>query len=187
MATNSRIRVKVSSPYEGGTREWSCGFYFSGADPTTAEWEVLADNVRDAFKLCLPDTYEIIESIGYDSSSDIAAFTRTEAAGGSLPATGTMYRLPLFCAGLIRWSTSVRSSKGHPIYCFNYVHGPIAQGGADKERLDPTQVSAMATFAAHWVTGFSDGSGTRIRTTPGGAEVQGSNAQAEVTHRDFPR
>lgn len=179
--------MKVTSPWQGGQRIWSCGFHFDGSDPTDAEWEVLADTVRDAFKECLIANVQIIESIGYDASSDISVFSRDEATDGVLAGSGSETQLPLEVAALIRWATAARSTKGHPVYLFNYVHGPLSDGGSNRELIASAQLSALATFADHWVTGMSDGTGVRHRAGPNGATAVSSHIASEVTHRDFPR
>lgn len=186
MAATARLTQYVTSPYEGGSRVWSCTFHFTGSDPTTAEWETLADNVRDAFKLILNDTETITLSRGYNAGSDIAVFERAESTDGTYGITGTEIRAPLQVAALLRWSTAVRTSKNHPVYLFNYVHGPVLAGTADKEALSANWLGYASNFAAAWVTGFSDGSGTRFRAGPNGAQATGHSEHAYVTHRDFP-
>ncbi len=91
-------------------------------------------------------------------------------------------------AAIIRYSTADRSSKNHPIYCFNYYHGVQSQGGpSNMNLLDATQSAALATYAAAWITGFSDGTTTHKRSRPGGNLVTGSLVESNLTHRDLPR
>lgn len=91
-------------------------------------------------------------------------------------------------AGLIRYSTADRSSKNHPIYCFNYYHGVGTSGiFATKDTLLSTQATAFATYAASWITGFSDGANTYKRARPNGNTVTGSFVEPLLTHRDLPR
>jgi hypothetical protein len=103
-------------------------------------------------------------------------------------ALGTAGQVPGDVAALIRYSTADRSSKNHPIYCFNYYHGvwcTLGVGNADTPYA--AQRSAMSTYAAAWIAGFSDGTATHHRSRPNGNIVTGAFVETALTHRDLPR
>jgi hypothetical protein len=113
-------------------------------------------------------------------------FTKTYSLDGTGAFTGFAAAVG-DAAALIRYSTSDRSSKNHPIYCFNYYHGVGTSGVVStKDTLIASQRSAMQTYAADWLTGFSDGTNTYTRARPNGNQCSGSLVEALLTHRDLP-
>jgi hypothetical protein len=130
---------------------------------------------------------KIIQTVGYAGGSEIPVFSKAYALDGTGSFAGFV-AAPGDAAGLIRYSTPDRSSKNHPIYCFNYYHGVGTSGiFATKDTLLATQGAAYATYAAAWITGFSDGTNTYKRARPNGNTVNGSLVETLLTHRDLPR
>ncbi len=191
--TKHSLVIVKQFDYRGATRTFSNRYHFEGALPADhAAWEVLADNVTASEKAIYDAEVTIIEAMGYDAGSASstnphgdAVFTKsysitgTGAFGsGAIPAPGD-------CAALLRFSTTARSSKNHPVYLFNYFHGvqiPVA-GGDD---VASGQKTAIETYGDHWVSGFTDGTGARERCGPRGAVAVSMLCKPEVTHRDFP-
>jgi len=189
---NSLVVIKQFT-YRGATRTFSNRYHFEGAVPTdNAAWTTLAGHVTDAEQAIYDADVEIIEAIGYDAGSATstnphgdAVFTHlytktgTGAFGsGAIPAPGD-------CAALLRYATTARSSKNHPVYLFNYFHGvqiPVAGGDA----VASGQKTAIETYGASWITGFTDGTGPRERCGPRGAAAVSCLCKPDVTHRDFP-
>lgn len=129
----------------------------------------------------------IIEAVGYAGGSEVPVFQKTYAVEG----TGTWISSATAAgdsAFLTRYSTNDRSSKNHPVYCFNYYHAPQQDAGAGgQDILLSTQRTAAQTYASSWVTGFSDGATNHIRSRPNGNAVNGSLVELMLTHRDLPR
>jgi hypothetical protein len=91
------------------------------------------------------------------------------------------------CAALVRYSTADRSSKNHPIYCFNYYHG--VSGGTTVptvDNLNTAEKTALQTYGNAWIAGFSDGTNTYTRSRPNGNVCTGAFVEPLVTHRDLP-
>jgi hypothetical protein len=59
--------------------------------------------------------------------------------------------------------------------------------GTSGDVLHSDQRNAMATYAAAWVTGFSDGTITAVRAGPNGATGGTPIIEPYIGHRDFPR
>jgi hypothetical protein len=189
---NSIVIVKQFS-YKGATRRFSNRYHFEGtlpADPTA--WGTLADNITAAEKAIYTTPAEIVEAIGYDCSSATlknlhgdAIFTKAYTLTGTLTPPGTGSQAPGDCAALFRFSTLARSVKNHPVYLFNYFHG-VWLSASDQDTIQSSQLTAYNTYAAAWVTGFSDGTGARERCGPHGAGATGVTVNSHITHRDFP-
>jgi hypothetical protein len=87
-----------------------------------------------------------------------------------------------------RWSTTARTSKNHPIYLFAFWHDVCANDASSGlDNLQTSQKTAMNTYGAAWVTGFSDGVNTYTRAGPNGATGVGYVTDTPLSHRDFPR
>lgn len=187
MSTQPSLKVTKSFTYRGQTTLFSNRYYFTGSDPTgSTEWTTLSDAVTASEKTVYATNVTIVETTGYNAGSDVPVFSKTYSlagthtmSGGSVPATGDSVLL-------VRYSTDQRSSKNHPIYLFNYYHGAYNAAGTSPDTPDISQRSQMGSYASGWVSGFSDGTNTRIRTGPRGAVAQGSFVETWLMHRDFP-
>lgn len=183
------LRITKTLPWRGTTRTWSNRYYFDNGSPADqTKWTALADAIVLAEKAIWHSTsgVQITGAYGYDAGSDVAVFTKiyATAATGAWTA-GTM--MPGEVAALIRYSTAQRSTKNHPIYLFNYVHGVESVNSGSRDTLQANQRTAMGTYATAWVSGFSDGAVTHHRCGPQGHVATGQLVATYLTHRDFPR
>jgi hypothetical protein len=129
----------------------------------------------------------IVQAVGYEGGSEIPVYESSWGLTGS-GSFSSWSACPGDCAAVVRYSTSDRSSKNHPIYCFNYYHSISAVAGVGNEdELHAGQKSAMSLYAADWITGFSDGSVTHKRSRPNGNLVTGELVLPLISHRDLPR
>ena len=186
MATVPSLRVVKTFQFKGGNREWSNRYHFTGGVPADAtHWTTLSDNVVNAEKAILGGHHQITATWGYLAGSDVPVFNKTYTTTGT-HVKGGQYAPGEVCA-IERWSTNSRSTKNHPIYLFSYYHSPdIFTGTNQEDSLYSTLATAMDTYAAAWVTGFSDGAITAKRSSPRGATATGAHTGEYVTHRDFP-
>jgi hypothetical protein len=189
--TTASLRVDKSFPYLGGTRIFSNRYHFDGTTPTdSGHWTTLSDAVVTAEKACYaasPVTTQIIKTVGFAPGSEVPVFQKTYATNGTLAPAGTIPAAPGDAALLVRYSTATRTSKNHPLYLFNYYHGLYTNGVSSQDYPWATQKTALATYAAAWITGFSDGTATHHRTGPNGDVATGVLVGTYITHRDFPR
>jgi hypothetical protein len=191
VAATASVRVIKQFTYRGALRNFSNRYAIGTAAPADgAHWDTLFDAITAAEKaIYLPlasGGAKIIEAIGYAAGSEVPVRTKTYALDGTgafagwAPVAGDS-------AGLIRYSTPDRSTKNHPVYCFNYYHAiGAANSVGGNDTLNAAQRTAMGTYASAWISGFSDGTTTFHRSRPTGDLVTGSLVETLITHRDLP-
>lgn len=186
MAATPSIKVVKRFQFKNQDRLWSNRYHFNGGTPADAtHWHTLMDNVVTAEKAILSGNSTIVECFGYAAGSDMPVASKTYSTVGTLGTTGAA--APGEAVSLVRYSTAARSSKNHPIYLFNYYHDCWIKTGANQnDQLIGGQLTANGTYAAHWISGFSDGTITAVRAGPNGATATGHFEEEFVTHRDFP-
>jgi hypothetical protein len=188
VAATPSIKVIKQFGFKGSTRRWSNRYHFNGGTPAdSAHWTTFSDAVVAAEKVALSGNVTIVETIGYEAGSDVPVFSKTYSQAGTGSFAGTITYTPGQTAALLRWSTTARTSKNHPIYLFNYYHGVLVKSSsAPFDELSADQKSAIDTYAGAWISGFSDGTHTLVRAGPNGATATGHQCEKYVTHRDFP-
>ncbi len=140
----------------------------------------------NAEKLCTRAAVTIVGATGYAAGSTVAVFSKAYTTVGTFSDSGKA-QPPGDCAALVRYATPAVTSKGRPVYLFNYYHGICMQGTPDADTLSTLQKTALETYATAWLTGFSDGTITAVRAGPNGVTASSRFVSPLVTHRDFPR
>lgn len=182
------IKVEKTFPGRDVTLRFSNRYHFNGGTPADgAHWTTLSDAIVAAEKAQYDNAVQIVATIGYAAGSDIPVFSKTYSVAGTLTLVGTISAFSADAAAFVRYATTARTSKNHPIYLGNYYHRPLHSASDPTDDLWSTYLTALGTYAAHWISGFSDGSITAVRAGPRGATATGHFENHLVTHRDLPR
>lgn len=191
MAVTSSVRIVKNFNYRGTLRTFSNRYHFGTyLPPDSTHWTTLCDAITAAEKLIYPALAsggaKIIEAVGYAGGSEVPVFTKTYALDGTMT-LGAFIPSPGDVAALIRYSTPDRSTKNHPIYCYNYYHAVSnAVNAAGADTFLTSQSALFSTYASAWITGFSDGATTVHRSRPSGDLCTGFVVKPLLTHRDLP-
>lgn len=188
MADQPSFKLLKTFTFRGGSgKVWSNRYHFGPDIPSSgADWDALTDAVVTGEKALLPSYVTITGSVCYLAGSDVPVHSKTYATAGTLTITGTE-PTPGECAALIRYSTTARTSKNHPVYLFNYYHGVRIDTAGDNDTVAAAQQTAMGTYSGNWVSGGWVAGKSYIRRGPNGATAVGALVEHMVTHRDFPR
>lgn len=190
MAATPSVLIKYTVPSEASTKEVTNRYHFSGGTPADgAHWDTLFDDIVARFAACLLGSVTIVEADGYAAGSNVAVRTKAYAQAGTIPAIeADAHLLPGFCCALLRWATTARTTKNHPVYLFTYVHG-VAQLGASavtSQELSTLQRAALQSYADHWWNaGMSDGTNSYHRAGPNGATGVSATVDQYVRDHDL--
>lgn len=182
--TPSLVLIK-QAPYRGGVKRFANRYHFDGGFPSgTSPANTLMDAVVNAEKAIYYPYVSIVEALLYPASTNVASFSKTYTTAGTLSGTGGDYT-PLENCVLLRYSTTQRSTRNHPIYLFNYFHGAMIILAQTDGLVWSTQKTAVNTYGTAWISGFSDGTNTYHRAGPNGAVAQTRLVNDYIHHHDF--
>ena len=185
MAATPSIKVTKQFTYRGVTRKWSNRYHFNGGTPPdNAHWTTFSDAVVTAEKAIHFSSVTIISTTGYAAGSEVPVFSKTYSTAGT-KTVGAGVQAPGDCAAMVRYSTTARTPKNHPVYLYNYYHAPFFAVGS-QDTVQASDVTAYNTYASTWIgAGFSDGTTSYNRAGPNGATATGVLVSPYVRHRDF--
>lgn len=189
MSPTPSLKVTKSFTYRTVTHKFTNRYHFNGGTPADpAHWTTFANAVIAAEKACYQSDVSIVGWTGYNAGSDLPIASASTSVAGTLGAIASSYKMPGDAALIIKWNTTARSSKNHPVYLMSYMHGVLGNTATPGDQVDATQRTAFNVYKTAWVTGFSDGTNTYVRAGPNGATGLDVALQLpyQVRHRDFP-
>jgi hypothetical protein len=185
VAAQASVKFTFTSPYEGGTKTWSTRLHVTGGNwQDQTHFNAFSDAVWTDWKSATDTHTTLVSATGYNGGSDLPVFSKSYNQAGTY--TGTNPRAALEMCILIRFTTTQRSSRNHPIYLYNWIHCVQIDSGTTPEVPLGGQKAAWTTRATSLVSGYSDGTLNRIRCGPNGAVAQSGAAETYLHHRDFP-
>lgn len=173
--------------YRGNTVTWSNRWFFNQtALPSTGDRDAIAQTMWNQELLQYTTKVTIVDAIWYAAGSDVPVSTSHPTGACTLSASGRI-ETPGDCASIIRFTTTQRTSKNHPIYLFKYFHDARYASGGSSDTQDTTQNGRNLAYGQMMVTGITQSSIVYKAAGPQGAVAQGVSALPLITHRDFPR
>lgn len=185
--TQDSIRITKSFTYRGSAKTWSNRYYLRDALVGSARTQAV-DAVVNAEKAILPSFTTIVRGEYLVAGSDVPVVDNTYTTTGTFVTTG-LDPTPGDCATIIRYATTQKSKKNHPIFLFNYYHNAFYDPAVSADTVAASLVTAMNTYGQLWVSGltYGGGAGVIVRSGPRGAVAQSRIVEPSISHRDFPR
>jgi hypothetical protein len=133
----------------------------------------------------MPSTTTLVEMVAYNAGSSVPVYTQSWGNAGTSSASGGVVP-PLEMCALVRFATTARSSKNHPIYLFKWFHAVRSGGGGAEETLDSGLKGNINSNMGTIIGGMSDGTQNRFYCGPFGAVAQSRLVETYVHAREFP-
>src|SRR3982751_3636823 len=133
MAATPSIRVVKEFTYRGSLRRYSNRYHFNGGTPAdNAHWTTLCQAIGPYELNIIPSDNHVVEYVGYAAGSELPVFSLADNSAGGFATAGAI-EMPGDSACVLRWNTTARSVRNHPIYLFNYFHDCFRQAGTDPD------------------------------------------------------
>lgn len=188
MALKPSIKISYHMPYRGATQEWSNRWHFDGAVPASeADWNELGDELATDCAYLIPASGSVVRATGYLAGSEVPVHTKAYALTGTADYSSSDIPCPGDVAAIVRWTTTARTSRNHPIYLFKYFHQAMHQTGAPDTISTAYKLHLNGQLAKWTAGGYSVGGVAVTYCGPHGAVAQTKLVADYLTHRDFRR
>jgi hypothetical protein len=174
-------------PYRGNTIHWSNRWFFNQTVlPSNSDKDAIVATMKAQEAIQYSSRVTFLSAIWRAVGSEVPVYTETLSGTGSMATTGRS-SCPGDCVAMLRFSTTQRTSKNHPIYLFKYFHDVYYDTGGDVDTVAALQQGRVLAYGNMMVTGVTQAGVTYKACGPHGAVAQGALAETLITHRDFPR
>jgi len=183
--THDSIRITKSFQYRGSAREWSNRYFLTNPVASGNRTAALDAVVAQEATLFGSEVH-VVRGEYFVAGSEVPVTVKEYTQPGLGQFTGTFLEAG-DTAIVVRYSTSQRTSKNHPIYLFNYYHGVHNDPQVSADDVAPAQLTAVGAYAAKWVNGLTYGGGIGVlqRCGPRGAVALTPIVDHWIGHRDF--
>lgn len=187
LPTQISVQIRKSMPYRGNTVVWSNRWFFDKtALPSDSDKDAIVTTIFNQEQIQYSPRVTFLDGIWRAVGSEVPVHTSPLSGSGSMVVT-SMSPCPGDCAAVLRFSTTQRTSKNHPIYLFKYFHDVYYVTGANVDTMDNVQEGRILALGNMFVSGITQGGITYKGAGPRGAVAQGASVSPLISHRDFPR
>lgn len=180
------IKYTFSFSWRGQTKSWSQLWHFTqGAWQDQGHFNATSDAVWNLIKLAIPARNTLVTTTAYNPGSFLPVYTKSYGATGSYTDTANP-QAPGEACMLVKFTTTQRTTKNHPIYLFKWFHGVQTDGATSPDLLRNGIQSTMQGNLNTLMAGVSDGTLTRKYCGPFGAVAQTAAVNTQLHIREFP-
>ncbi len=180
------VKLSFTFSWQGSTKGWSQLYHFTqGSWQDQGHFNALSDNLWNTIKTFIPARNTLVSTTAYNPGSFLPVYTKAYGSAGTYTDT-TNPQAPGEACCLVRFTTTQRTSKNHPIYLFKWFHGMQTNGLTAPDVLrSGIQTTAQGNINT-LVAGLSDGTLTRFYCGPFGAVGQAGTVNTNLHIREFP-
>lgn len=182
------LTFEQSFTYRGAREHWQNAYHLDQVPADTTAWDGLASQVAAFVQAMLPSNAQLEHYYGHNPGTppvlvwekDIPPTGEGGVAGTFTP-IATEHQAPGDDAVFIRYGTTQKSTRGKPIYLWNYYHAVFYD--ATPDTFSARQKTAFDALGAKWISGFNQGGTTFRRAGPRGAVAQNFVTSPWITTR----
>lgn len=182
------LTVEKSFTYRGAREHWQNAYHFDQVPADSTAWQALANMVVGLEIPMFPANVQFEKTYGHNPGTppilvyenDIAPPGEGGAAGTFTP-IATEHQVPGDDAVFIRYGTTQKSTRGKPIYLWNYYHAVFYDATVDT--FSARQKTAFDALGTAMVNGINVNGVTFRRAGPRGAVAQNHTTSPYITTR----
>lgn len=180
------IKLTFSFSWRGSTKNWSQLYHLTqGSWQDQGHFNAASDALWNLLKTAIPSRNTLVSSTGYNPGSFLPVFSKSYGAAGTFTDTANPQATGEACM-LVKFTTTQRTTKNHPIYLFKWFHGVQSEGTTSPDTLRSGIRTTMQGQIDTLMGGISDGTLTRKYCGPFGAVAQVGTVNTLLHIREFP-